>query len=97
MKATNEQQEAAPKAPQPLRPVIDVDLARKVLDRDIINIVQRAKDGQPLTPQQRRLITTYAGILDRTEVLEALYTIQHGACPKCARLISQLIANIENA
>jgi len=78
------------------RPVIDAETARKVLDRDIVNIARRAQEGQPLTPQQRRLIALYAGVLDRADVLEALYAVHHGACVRCGRLVSQLIGNIEN-
>ena len=82
--------------PTPRRPVIDAETARKVLDKDIINIARQAQDGKPLSPQQRRLIALYAGVLDRAEVLEALYAIHHGACPRCARLVAQLIGNIED-
>lgn len=87
-------QKETPK-PTTHRPVIDAETARKVLDRDIINIARQVQDGKPLSPQQRRLIALYAGVLDRAEVLAALYAIHHGACPRCARLITQLITNIE--
>lgn len=87
--------EQKPQTP-PRRPVIDAETARKVLDRDIVNIARRAQEGQPLTPQQRRLIALYAGILDRAEVLEALYAVHQGACPRCGRLVAQLIGNIEH-
>ena len=78
------------------QPVINCELARKVLDRDIVNIVKRVQNGQPLTPQQRILIACHSGVLDRTEVLEALSVVKQGACQRCARLIAQLIGNIKD-
>jgi len=77
--------------------VIDADIARKVLDRDIVNLVNRAKEGRPLTPGQRRLIAEYAGLVDKRELLVALAAVRDMTCQQCAAVVRQLMENIEHA
>lgn len=81
----------------PAAPIIDAEIARKVLDRDVVNLVNRAKEGRPLTSQQRRTIAEYAGLLDKQEVLSALGEVKGILCGKCAEVIDRLMLNIENA
>lgn len=81
----------------PAEPVIDAEIARKVLDRDIVNLINRAKEGRPLTPGQRRTIAEYAGLLDKQEVLSALDDVRGLVCRSCAEVITRLIVNVQNA
>ena len=75
-------------------PIIDKELARKILDRDVLNLVNRAREGRPLTPVQRQTILTYVGLLDQAEVLEALQEAKGFVCRECAQVMDRIIANI---
>jgi hypothetical protein len=75
-------------------PIIDKDIAQKILDRDVLNVVNRAREGRPLTPSQRLVIQSYVGLIDKGEILEALQQAKGCVCEDCAQVLDQLIGNI---
>jgi RNase P subunit RPR2 len=77
-------------------PIIDKEIARKILDRDVLNLVNRAREGRPLTPAQRTTIQDYAGLLDKQEVLDALQQVKGFICKECATVLEKLIMNISD-
>ncbi len=70
--------------------VITPDIAKKVLERDVVNLVARAREGKPLTQAQRGLIATYSGMVSKADVLEALQDVEGVCCPACSTVIAKL-------
>ena len=70
-------------------------LCKLALDKDVLNIINAANEGRPLTPYQRRFLERLCGVVDRQEVLDALAILREAVCEECEGMVERLMENLK--